>query len=159
MTVLPAAAPGLLFPASARTEVSPAHSLGLYGWKGIAKVSAFSRQADAVLANAQRAVFSDFSCCLAPPSNLSDPVRVGQASLPDWAVDLARSLSEADFELSREEPAGMLSGAPKGEDHAIKRAHFLLSPGSVAIDDEVLRRTQRRTVPAAAGGGEADQPT
>ena len=199
------------FPASLRTEMTTAHSLGLYGWKGLATVSALSRQVDAVLTDAQRAVFSDFSCCLVPPSNLSDPVRVGQASVPDWADDLlqkvrkipdplwpssrdriadyfagledarrpgiteadreavrarlkkvmdeARGLSEVDFELSRGELAGKLSGAPKGENHAIKRAYFLLSPGSVAIYDEVLRRTERRTVPAAACGGEADKPT
>jgi len=200
------------FPASARAEMNTAHSVGLYGWKGLATVWALSRKVDAALTDAQRAVFSDFACCLVPPSDLSDPVRVGQAAVPDWADDLlqkarkipdgmwpqsrdriadffagledarrpgtteadkeavrarlkkameeARALSEVDFELSREELAGKLSGRPKGEDHAIKRAYFLLSPGSVEIYDEVLRRLERRTVPAATKPGvEADKPT
>ncbi len=203
---------GAPFPASAKAEVAAAHSVGLYGWKGLATVSSLSRKVDAALTDAQRAIFSDFSCCLVPPSNLSDPVRVGQASVPDWADDLlhkarkipagmwpqsrdriadffagledarrpgtteadkeavrarlkkvmdeARGLSEVDFELSREELAGKLSGGPKGEDHAIKRAYFLLSPGPVEIYDEVLRRLERKAAPGTTKPAvEADAPT
>jgi len=74
-------------------------------------------------------------------------------------MDEARGLSDVDFELSREELAGKLSGRPKGEDHAIKRAYFLLSPGSVEIYDEALRRLERRTAPTTTPGAEADKPT
>jgi hypothetical protein len=76
------------------------------------------------------------------------------------AMDEARGLPEVDFQLSREELAGKLSGRPKGEDHAIKRAYFLLSPGSIEIYDELLRRLERKPVPAATKPGtEADKPT
>lgn len=203
---------GAPFPASAKAQVNMAHSVGLYGWKGLATVSALAPKVDAVLTDAQRAIFSDFSCCLVPPSNLSDPVRVGQASVPDWADDLlqkarkipanmwpssrdriadffagledarrpgtteadkeavrarlkkvmeeARGLSDVDFELSREELAGKLSGRPKAEDHAIKRAYFLLSPGSTEIYDEVLRRLEcRPSAVTPKPGAEADAPS
>ncbi len=199
------------FPAWARTEMNTAHSIGLYEWKGLALVSALAPKVDAVLNEGQRAIFSDFACCLVPPSNLSDPVRVGQAAVPDWANDLlrkvrtipagtwphyrnriadffagledarrpgiteadkeatrarlkkvmdeARGLSEMDFELSRQELAGRLAAGPKGEDHRIKRAYFLLSPGSVEIYDELLRRLEHRAAAAPDPGVEAEQPS
>ena len=50
-------------------------------------------------------------------------------------MDEARGLSDVDFELSREELAAELSGGTKAQDHRIKRAYFLLSPGSVEIYD------------------------
>ncbi len=199
------------FQSWARSEVSSAHSLGLYGWRGLVLVWTMAPRVDAVLTDAQRAVFSDFSCCLVPPSNLADPVRVGQADAPEWADDLlrrarkipermwpaardrmadffagledarrpgateadresararfrkvmdeARALSETDFELSCAELAAKLSAGPKAEDHRIKRAYFLLSPGSTEIYDELIRRLERKPqIPVPRADLEAEKP-
>lgn len=42
----------------------------------------------AVLTDNQKEVVGKFSCCLVPPKSLSDPVRVGQADVAEWQVEM-----------------------------------------------------------------------
>ncbi len=94
-------------------EVAEAHTRGLFGPLGLATLAALAPEVDRRLTDAQRAVFSDFSCCLVPPSGLADPVRVGQASIPDWAADLldrGRAVPERLWPGWRDRVAGHIGG-------------------------------------------------
>lgn len=46
------------------------------------------KEADEILTENQKAVVANFSCCLLPPKNLSDPVRVGQAGVAGWQEEM-----------------------------------------------------------------------
>ncbi|MBI5367201.1 MAG: hypothetical protein HZA54_09200 [Planctomycetes bacterium] len=188
-----------------RREMGVAHAVGLYGRGGLAELARVAPQVDALLTPAQLAVFDSFSCCLIPPSELSDPVRVGQAAAPGWALDLlrkarafpetawpiararvldllagiaavkqpgvtraneaalrarltaalerARGLGDVDFELAKEELCGELTAQSPAQDHRLKRAYFLLTPGSVALYDALLARRDAAPAPAPAPAG------
>jgi hypothetical protein len=92
-------------PASAKAEMSSAHSTGLYGRKALVQVWLLSQRVNAILTESQREIFTDFSCCLVPPAALSDPVRVGQAAVPDQTLDLltrVRAIPERGWPFWRE---------------------------------------------------------
>ncbi|MHC4605634.1 MAG: hypothetical protein ACYTAF_01700 [Planctomycetota bacterium] len=199
-------------PAASR-EMATGHYVGLYGRRPYMAMALLAKKVDDLLTDSQREVFGDFSCCLIPPSNLRDPVRVGQASIPDWALDTlrkvreipgrgwpkwrdrvldffekmedvkrpdvtdeerealrkrmteameeARGLSEFDFELAKEDLCKKLVGEKRQSDHATKRAFFLLSAGSVAVYDAVLKRMDRKPEEVGTPTGErprAEQP-
>ena len=70
--------------------VNLAHMEGLYGTRGIWKLVSVSKQVEAVLTDGQRSILGSFACCLAPPEDLSDPMRAGQAEASGKALDLLR---------------------------------------------------------------------
>ncbi|MCU0722486.1 MAG: hypothetical protein MUC63_02525 [Planctomycetes bacterium] len=62
------------------------------------------QEVDEVLTENQKAVVADFSCCLLPPKNMGDPVRVGQAAVAGWQEEMlekARKVGPALWPLAR----------------------------------------------------------
>ncbi|MBI2931666.1 MAG: hypothetical protein HYY16_08445 [Planctomycetes bacterium] len=80
--------------AGAAREMAYAHSVGAIGLKATLALKRRAEEVDALLTAGQKKVLSGFSCCLIPPQDLSDPVRVGQAALPQWQIDLLRKVRE-----------------------------------------------------------------
>jgi len=60
-------------------RVGLAHSQSLYGNHGLWKLALLARQADDLLTDGQKGILGSFSCCIAPPDDLSNPTRAGQA--------------------------------------------------------------------------------
>jgi hypothetical protein len=95
-------------PAWTAKEKALAHILGAFdpscAGRALAKLQKASGRIDAVLTDEQKEVFRDFSCCLLPPTNLGDPVRVGQAAVADWQIkllDSVRTKSRAAWPLTK----------------------------------------------------------
>ena len=72
-----------------------AHGYGILGQKGIQTVAKLAPEVDAVLTDAQKKIMQDFACCLIPPTDLSDPVRAGQAEVSEGALQLLRRIRTA----------------------------------------------------------------
>ncbi len=102
-------------PASAKKEQAYAHIAGGVGERGLLTLSLLSKKVDRILTEAQKAVLSEFSCCLVPPKGMSDPVRVGQADVSDQAIEAlekARAAPEKDWPVLKRI---LLAGAEKIE--------------------------------------------
>jgi len=84
-----AAQPMALTPEVAR-QAELAHCVADYGWLGLVALTRVSPQVEALLTEAQKEVFCDFSCCLIPPHDMGDPVRAGQADSTAKELDLLR---------------------------------------------------------------------
>ncbi len=118
-------------PASAKQEQAYAHIAGGFDQRGLVTLAALSKKVDGILTDAQKAVLSEFSCCLVPPKGMSDPVRVGQADVSDLAIEAlekARSASEKDWPTLKRR---LLDGA--------ERIEFLKRPDLSAADRAALR--------------------
>ena len=74
--------------------VDRAHVEALYGRRGLRKLVSVSPKAEAILTDGQRAVLGSFACCLAPPEDLSDPMRAGQAEASGKVLDLLRRVRQ-----------------------------------------------------------------
>lgn len=89
----------------AKEERARAHFMAAIGTGGLAKVVALAGDVDGLLNDAQKAMLQDFSCCLIPPSGLSDPVRIGQADVSEEAMkilDQARAIPAASWPAKKE---------------------------------------------------------
>lgn len=118
-------------PASAKQEQAYAHIAGGFDQRGLVTLASLSKKVDRILTNAQKAVLSEFSCCLVPPKGMSDPVRVGQADVSDLAIEAlekARAASEKDWPTLKQR---LLDGA--------ERIEFLKRPDLSATDKAALR--------------------
>jgi len=71
-----------------------AHILMVYGAEGARELARIGREVDSILTPGQKAIFGDFSCCLVPPQDLSDPVRIGQADAPGELVSMLEKCRE-----------------------------------------------------------------
>jgi len=71
-----------------KQHVDRAHVVMIYGKRGAQELARLGREVDGILNKSQKAIFDDFSCCLIPPEDLSDPVRIGQAEAPRNLVDM-----------------------------------------------------------------------
>jgi hypothetical protein len=80
------------------------HAEAVYGIGGLFKLKKLSPRVEELLTNSQKAILGDFSCCLVPPQDLRDPVRVGQAEVSEKALELlgkVRSCPERYWPLMR----------------------------------------------------------
>ncbi len=171
-----------------------------------------SKKVAAILTDNQKEVVGNFSCCLVPPKSLSDPVRVGQADVAEWQVEMlekarkcpdrlwpaakkrtldelekaaavtdpgitekkkkeerervaaildkARSLSDVDFEMEKEELAAQikLSAAEMPEYlRDFNSAFFLLMPGSVEVYDGLIKHLDSQESLKGTKKGEAEK--
>ncbi|MBI3927436.1 MAG: hypothetical protein HY319_18000 [Armatimonadetes bacterium] len=85
-------------------EMAYAHSVGYLGNQGTQAIWSRSEAVDRILNENQKVMLEDFSCCLIPPQSLSEPVRIGQAGVPDWKVKLlqrARGVPNAWWPVAR----------------------------------------------------------
>jgi hypothetical protein len=83
-----------------RAEIDKAHSLGLFGEKGMIRLWNIKATADSILTDGQKYIMKNFKCCLIPPGDLSDPTNIGQAFVSnDWInyFRATRKLSEAEW--------------------------------------------------------------
>jgi len=75
----------------------------------------------AVLTDNQKEVVGKFSCCLVPPKSLSDPVRVGQADVAEWQVEM--------LEKSRKCPDRLWPVAKKRALDELEKSATVADPG------------------------------
>jgi hypothetical protein len=83
-----------------RAEIDKAHSLGLFGEKGMVRLWNMKAAADSILTDGQKYIMKNFRCCLVPPGDLSDPTNIGQAFVSnDWInyFRATRKLSDSDW--------------------------------------------------------------
>ena len=123
--------------------VDLAHSEGLYGKPGLWKVARLTRQVDEVLTDAQKAILGSFTCCLAPPRDLSDPMRAGQAESNARELALLRKVPacpEGAWPLMR--MALLASCDPLTE---------AVSPGATAARKARARQAVAKTLDRARG--------
>ena len=177
-----------------KKEMAISHlAMILRGREGFALIKEMGKKVAYILTDNQKEVVGKFSCCLVPPKSLSDPVRVGQADVADWQIEMlekvhkcpdaywtkaknrtldriekatlvkdpgmteiklqkererigkifdkARSLSDVDFEMEKENLASQINlTAPETPERLrdFNSAFFLLLPGSAEVYDRLI---------------------
>jgi len=76
-------------------ERSFSHAIAPYGILGYLAVAWHAKQVDEILQDPQKYLVSSFSCCLMPPKDIFDPVRIGQAEESDWEAPLLDRIRNA----------------------------------------------------------------
>jgi mono/diheme cytochrome c family protein len=132
--------PPLRPPAYLKTAAT-AHLVAVYGLRGMSELVHLSPQVDAVLTDAQKAILGSFTCCLVPPSDLSDPVRAGQAETSDRAVELLRQVRRCPESLWPLARAGVLQ---RFEGYTLA-----VSPGADATRQQQVREDVGRALDEA----------
>ena len=142
----PAASKGLGFgpmtvgPALQR-RVGLAHSQSLYGNHGLWKLALLARQADDLLTDGQKGILGTFSCCIAPPDDLSNPMRAGQADTNAKEMAILRRVRECtDGEWPWVRAAILLYVDPVAE---------AVSPGATRLEKASLRKLVAETIDKA----------
>jgi hypothetical protein len=92
-----------------------------------------SKRVAAVLTDNQKEVVGSFSCCLVPPKSLSDPVRVGQADVAEWQVEM--------LEKARKCPDRLWSVAKKRTLNELEKGAVIADPG---MTEEKKRKERKR---------------
>jgi hypothetical protein len=87
----------------------------------------------AILTDNQKEVVGSFSCCLVPPKSLSDPVRVGQADVAEWQVEM--------LEKSRKCPDRLWPVAKKRALNELEKGAVIADPG---ITEEKKKKERKR---------------
>ncbi len=143
-------------PEKIRSEQGYAHFSGVIGKKGLTVLAGKSREVDAILSDNQKVLLDDFSCCLIPPEDLNNPVRIGQVevSVNDIKIlDAARSVPQASWPQIRDRITEKMAygqflrrpeiTAKEKEDYRKRAAMVLdkarsLSPEDFALEKEAL---------------------
>lgn len=76
-------------------ERSLSHAVAPYGLVGYLAVAWHAKRVDEILHESQKYLVSSFSCCLMPPKDIFDPVRIGQAEESDWEAPLLDRIRSA----------------------------------------------------------------
>ena len=77
-----------------KRETILAHVQSILGNRGIVKLIALAKEVDQLLTRRQKEVLKTFTCCLIPPKDLSDPVRIGQAAGGKKEIEILRKVRE-----------------------------------------------------------------
>jgi len=77
-----------------KREIFLGHAEGLLGKRGLVTVALVAGQVDGILRPAQKDGLTDFSCCLLPPKDMSDPYRIGQAESGEEVVEMFRQVRD-----------------------------------------------------------------
>ena len=86
-------------PPGTRKEVSYGHIYQALGRPVFLEMFYCAPKLARLLNGAQQAAFDDFSCCLLPPDQLDNPVRVGQAAVAGWQAELLEKSRNISPEL------------------------------------------------------------
>lgn len=78
-----------------RRETFLAHADSIFGRPGIVKLATLAAEVERVLSSNQADVLRTFACCLVPPKELSNPVRVGQAEGGEKEIEIFRAVRKA----------------------------------------------------------------
>ncbi|MBP7634655.1 hypothetical protein KBA41_10815 [Candidatus Ozemobacteraceae bacterium] len=76
-------------------ERSLSHAMAPNGLVGYLAVAWHAKRVDEILQESQKYLVSSFSCCLMPPKDIFDPVRIGQAEESDWEAPLLDRIRNA----------------------------------------------------------------
>jgi hypothetical protein len=87
----------------------------------------------AILTDNQKEVVGKFSCCLVPPKSLSDPVRVGQADVAEWQVEM--------LEKARKCPDRLWPMARKRTLDELEKGAVIADPG---MTEEKKKKERKR---------------
>lgn len=79
-----------------RKKIDKTHVLGMIGNEANLLVWYAKEKVDIILSNSQKCVTGSFTCCLLPPSDLSDPMRAGQAFSSDEWIAYLREVRRYD---------------------------------------------------------------
>ena len=74
--------------------VGRAHSEATYGKRGVVRVFFMARKVNELITDGQKDILGSFSCCIAPPEDLSNPMRAGQAATSSKEFELLRKVRE-----------------------------------------------------------------
>lgn len=80
-------------------EYNMAHMRGLLGLDGLVYLWAAADEVDSILTAPQKKAMEGFTCCLAPPKDLSNPSRVGQVAGGDKIVGLLEKMRKIPWYL------------------------------------------------------------
>lgn len=127
-------------------ERSLSHAMAPFGIVGYCLVAWYAGQVDAILREPQKRLVSSFSCCLLPPRNMSDPVRIGQADEGDWEAPLLDRIRDASvvtlpflrFAVKRflvKRQRLFHPGLSKREEEAVRTRIDTVIDGARALDD------------------------
>jgi hypothetical protein len=89
--------------------------------KGFIFMAKMGKKVSEILTDNQKEVVGKFSCCLVPPKSLSDPVRVGQADVTEWQVEM--------LENARKCPDALWPFAKKRALNALEKGALISDPG------------------------------
>jgi hypothetical protein len=118
---------------STRFQMDIAHIYADYGLAGMVQLPKVSAKVDTILGEGRRGLFAKYACCLVPPSDLANPVRVGQADYGEKEMELLRGVRKipaADWPVARE-------ALCRGMDWVTE----LVSPGATAARKAEARET------------------
>lgn len=115
-------------------EIFLAHQAGVFGRRGIVAVAFAAPRVDRVLTTAQKAIVSDFTCCLLPPQDMGNPVRAGQAKSDEGHMKILRFV--------RDVPAKSWRAVQPRLMQWVDRLIVAYQPGA----DETLKKRVRKQV-------------
>lgn len=78
-----------------RKEQALSHMVAPFGLLSFLVVAWHAGEIDHLLHPAQSAAVASFSCCLLPPRDFANPIRVGQADLGDWEIPALEKIRSA----------------------------------------------------------------
>lgn len=130
----------------AKEEQGRAHIVALLGKEGVGKVALLAKKVDALLTETQQSALSGFTCCLVPPKTGS--VRVGQAAVADWKIDLLRRVKDV--------PDGMWGKAKEKVLDLLEKAEGVKNPGYTDAQKADMRKRVGAMLEKARGLSDED---
>lgn len=124
-------------PALAR-RVAAGHTLAVYGSRGAWRLLLVSKKVDALITDGQKEILGSFACCIAPPEDLGNPMRAGQAPTNSKQMALLRKVrSCSDGEWPWVRAAILAYVSPVAE---------AISPGATSARKAQLRQLVAETI-------------
>ncbi len=77
-------------------EKAVSHTIAPFGLFSFLAIWYYSFEIDILLTGAQKAAVSDFTCCLLPPRDFADPIRIGQAREGEWETKTLEKIRGAN---------------------------------------------------------------
>jgi len=131
-----------------KKQLDIAHIVADYGWVGTGLFVKVAPDVDAIIGEGRRGAFAKYSCCLVPPSDMADPMRIGQAESSEKEMELLRGVRKipaADWPAARE-------AILRGMDVVTE----LVSPGATAGKKAAAREAVGKALDRARDLGETD---
>jgi hypothetical protein len=131
-----------------KKQLDIAHIVADYGWVGTGLFVKVAPEVDAIIGEGRRGAFAKYSCCLVPPSDMADPVRIGQAESSEKELELLRGVRKipaADWPAARE-------ALCRGMDVVTE----LVSPGATAEKKAAAREAIGKAMDRARELGDAE---
>jgi len=128
--------------------VGRAHSEATYGKRGVMRVFFMAGKVNELITDGQKDILGSFSCCIAPPEDLSNPMRAGQAAAGSKQLELLRKVRECPDNWWPLMRAGILI-------HCDRIAETV-SPGATAARKAAARQAVAKALERARGLSEVE---